>query len=264
MKSINTSVALISAVFSCAALASPVKYNDNFYEFVEVTEPYLGNNNTWQTAEQEANQRVLKGVNGRLAIVDSQAENDFLYSLVTGKYTGFKGAWLGGYSPEGWLTGGTSPLPFNYLGFGGSEPNNSGYVYMNIGQSSWGIAGGQWADDSGVQGVPVDNVDPVIGYFVEYEGEFLPTPTVRAGLVSYVYQLDTLPTEFDFSIAESNECGSSIYRVKSSDVNITNRKFAIVMQAFEHGDILEFTDTDECDHNRAIVSNVKVVKFTAQ
>ncbi|WP_462173285.1 C-type lectin-like domain-containing protein [Pseudoalteromonas xiamenensis] len=263
MKLINASVALMSTAFSCITLASsPVKFNDNYYEFVEVTAPYVGNNNTWHTAELEASQRVFKGVNGRLAIVDSQAENDFLYGLISGQYTGFKGAWLGGKYPEGWITGNTSS--FNYFGFGGSEPNNSGYVYMNIGESSWGIGSGQWADDSGVQGVPVDNVDPVIGYFVEYEGEFLPTPTKRAGLVNYVYQLDTLPTEFDFSIPESNECGSSIYRVRSSDVDITNRKFAIVMQAFEYGDFLEFTDIDECDHNRAIVSDVKVIKFTPQ
>jgi hypothetical protein len=44
---------------------------------------------------------------------------------------------------------------------------------MNVGATFAGINTGKWVDDSGVQGFPDAN-DPVIGYFVEYEGN----PTV--------------------------------------------------------------------------------------
>ena len=48
---------------------------------------------------------------------------------------------------------------------------------MNIGTLHGGIDPGQWADDSGIQGVPDSFADPVIGYFVEYEGAAIPEPT---------------------------------------------------------------------------------------
>ncbi len=58
--------------------------------------------------------------------------------------------------------------PFGFTNFGGVEPNNAGLVYMIVGSSFAGVNPGQWADDSGVQGVPDPNLDRVIGYFVEY------------------------------------------------------------------------------------------------
>ncbi len=143
-------------------------FGSNYYEFVEVSDPFVGNNNSWITAEVTASSSVFNNINGHLVTITSQAENDFVFNLVSGLYGGFNGAWLGGRSPQGWLTGPESGQGFSYTNWGGIEPNNNGYAYMNIGSSGPGISAGQWADDSGTQGVPSGN-DPVIGYFIEYE-----------------------------------------------------------------------------------------------
>jgi hypothetical protein len=84
---------------------------------------------------------------------------------------------LGGKAPEGWLDGPEAGQAFSYTNWGGVEPNNSGYLYMNIGTSFAGIGPGQWADDV-PPGIPNPSTDPVIGYFVEYEGiQAVPEPS---------------------------------------------------------------------------------------
>ena len=155
------------AVSEPQADASPMQFGVNYYDFIEVTNPYTGNNNAWTTARNAAAASNYNGVNGHLATISSQAENDFLIGLVSGNYTGFTGAWLGGKAPEGWLVGPENGQAFIYTNWAGVEPNNAGYIYMSIG-TNFGTPG-QWADDSLVQGVPSFPNDPVIGYFVEYE-----------------------------------------------------------------------------------------------
>ena len=62
---------------------------------------------------------------------------------------------------------------FSYTNWNTFEPNNTGYAYMRI------DAVGTWYDDSAVlapQGIPHSLQDPVIGYFVEYEGDLNPVP----------------------------------------------------------------------------------------
>lgn len=178
MKSFSSTI-----VMACAVLALPVGSqvgaapilwssgsggNDHYYEFIQVADPYTGNNNTWQTASAAAAASVHNGQNGYLATVTSQAENDFLFSMVPAGLPQGSGAWLGGKSPEGWLVGPEAGQAFGFTNFGGVEPNNSGLVYMNVGAAFANVNSGQWADDSGVQGVPDPNLDRVIGYFVEY------------------------------------------------------------------------------------------------
>ena len=152
-----------------SALATGRPFGGNYYEFVPVSDPFTGENNSWFTAKAAAEARIYNGVNGHLATVTSQAENDFLFSLVSGSFSGFQGAWLGGKAPEGWLHGPENGMAFSYTHWGGIEPNNMGYAYMNIGTTFAGIGPGFWADDGGVPGVPEPMNDPVIGYFVEYE-----------------------------------------------------------------------------------------------
>lgn len=148
------------------ARAVPVPFGSSFYDFVAVTDPFTGSNNSWDTARAAAETMVFNGVNGHLATVTSQAENDFLFSLASGQFTGFAGAWLGGKSPEGWLVGPEAGQGFTFTNWAGVEPNNNGFAYMSIGTV---FSPGQWADDSGVQGLPDPNLDPVVGYFVEFE-----------------------------------------------------------------------------------------------
>lgn len=154
------------------ALAQPQKFGSNYYEFIEVEDPFTNANNSWFTARDSAATRQFMGVSGHLAVITSQAENDFVFSLVDGDYTDASGGWLGGKAPEGWLVGPEAGDPFTYENWGGIEPNNEGYAYMLIGGTLGGFGPGEWADDSlfnSGQGFPDPQGDPVIGYFVEYE-----------------------------------------------------------------------------------------------
>ncbi|MHB1157004.1 MAG: C-type lectin-like domain-containing protein [Phycisphaerales bacterium] len=156
----------LSAGRVCAA---PIPFGGHYYEFVQVADPYTGNNNAWGTVAAVASAGTFNGWPGHLATVTASAENDFLMGLVAGQFTQFAGAWLGGRDPVGWLAGPETGQAFTYTNWGGLEPNNDGYAYMNIGPLFANIATGRWADDSGVQGVPAISADPVVGYFVEYE-----------------------------------------------------------------------------------------------
>ncbi|MCG8615137.1 MAG: PEP-CTERM sorting domain-containing protein [Desulfobacterales bacterium] len=154
------------------AMASPVLFGDNYYEFVEVEDPFSGGRNSWSKANTEASARSYLGVSGHLATISSQAENDFLYSLA-GEYDYFRGVWIGG-NATGWLTGPEQGQSYSYSNWGGSEPNNRGYAYINIGIHPL-IPSGTWADSR--NGSATSWADPVIGYFVEYESpDFAPVP----------------------------------------------------------------------------------------
>lgn len=166
-------IAICSVVLYAAApaYAAPIAFGSNHYEFIEVSDPFIGTNNSWFTARDSAAASSFNSVSGHLATITSDAENNFLFSLVSGSFTGFKGAWLGGKSPDGWLVGPEAGQQFTYSNWAGVEPNNDDYAYMSIG-TEFG-SGGQWADDSDVGGgggLPHPVSDPVIGYFVEYEG----------------------------------------------------------------------------------------------
>lgn len=162
------------------ANSAPVIFGSNAYELILVSNPYAGSNNSYTTADAAAQASTFLGVSGHLATVTSLAENNFLAGLAVAasvplEAAGFSGAWLGGSSPAGWLTGPEAGDAFTFDGFGGGEPNNSGFAYMAIALNP-GAAGlsaiGQWLDDSVAfagQGLPHPNADPVVGYFVEFE-----------------------------------------------------------------------------------------------
>ncbi len=178
MKSIRTTFLVTCtflALLECEQVhAGPILWssgsggNDHFYDFIQVSDPFTGSNNAWATVSAAAAASVFSGQNGYLATITSQAENDFLLSLVPAGLSEGAGAWLGGKSPEGWLVGPEAGQAFSFTNFGGGEPNNAGYAYMIIGTTFAGVSPGQWADDSGIQGTPDSVGDRVIGYFVEY------------------------------------------------------------------------------------------------
>jgi hypothetical protein len=180
-----------------ARAEAPVSFGSNFYEFVQVTDPFTGDNNSWATASAAASASVYNGLSGHLATITSQDENDFLFGLVSGSFSKFNGAWLGGKAPGEWLVGSEAGQGFSYTNWGGIEPNNAGYSYMNIGTLPFVIGPGQWADDSGVQGVPEAGPDPVIGYFVEYEG--VPEAGIDAKVtkIYFIRKTDSGPEEIN-------------------------------------------------------------------
>jgi hypothetical protein len=170
--------------------ATPMIFGANAYEFVSVADPFTGSNNTWATASSAAAASVFNGIHGHLATVTSQAENNFLVSLVVSPSSGFNGAWLGG-NFQGWLEGPEGGMTFaeagGFTNWNPIEPNNSGLMYMSIGTTTPnGGSAGKWFDDSGTNGLPEVPADPVIGYFIEYENAAaaVPEPATSALLLA--------------------------------------------------------------------------------
>ncbi|WP_299006843.1 hypothetical protein [uncultured Shewanella sp.] len=75
--------------------------------------------------------------------------------------------------------------------------------------------------------------------------------------VDYVYQLDD-PLTFEFNSNVTHSCGSALYRVKSPNEDIANRKFAIVMAAFRDEKNLAFYDSKVCEGSRSVVQWVRI------
>ena len=172
--------------------AAPIQWpaNGNYYELILSTPDSLAP--SWSDASAAAATLTHEGVTGHLVTITSAAENSFVFGLVpstfsvtpTAGWANWRGAWLGGKAPDGWLVGPEAGDAFSYTNWNLSqpisEPNNDGYAYMRIDAGD-----GIWYDDSvaqnGVltdwgQGVPDSLHDPVIGYFVEYESTPVPVP----------------------------------------------------------------------------------------
>jgi len=58
---------------------------------------------------------------------------------------------------------------------------------------------------------------------------------VASSSVSFIYQLDSDATVFEFKASVPNDCGSSLYRGHSPNEAVTNRKFSLVLSAFMSG-----------------------------
>jgi len=165
MKKVLLTLAIVLSLASTAS-AAPLQFGSNYYDLIIPT-----STNDWFSAQTASNSSTYLGLSGHLATITSAAENNFLISNFATGSNDFQGAWLGGKAPEGWLDGPENGQAFSYTNWGGIEPNNAGYAYMNLGITGPNVSAGQWADDSCVQGYPNGGCwDPVIGYLVEYEG----------------------------------------------------------------------------------------------
>ena len=115
----------------------------------------------WSDAKTAAETRVFNGIQGHLATIVSQQENDFIIS----SFPQIGGPWVGGFQPPGstepdggweWVTG----EPFSYTNWDLGEPNNAGggedaIVFFNLNSQ------GLWNDIPGTRGQA--------GYIVEYD-----------------------------------------------------------------------------------------------
>ena len=141
--------------------AIPCEETGHFYEFVPVT-------CTWSTAKTAAEGRTLYGLEGYLATITSQAENDFIRQKLAAD------AWIGGSDEavEGtwrWVTGpesgtqfssGSTPVGGQFTNWNTGEPNNlGGEDYTEI-FSTDGV--GKWNDLNGIT--------TLTGYVAEYGG----------------------------------------------------------------------------------------------
>jgi hypothetical protein len=99
-----------------AVLSGPVMNANNGHVY------YLLSENTWTASEAEA-----EALGGTLAIIDDQAENDWIYSTFA-MYGGIpRNLWIGATDAvvEGtwvWVTG----EPWSYMAWATGEPNDSG------------------------------------------------------------------------------------------------------------------------------------------
>jgi uncharacterized repeat protein (TIGR01451 family) len=156
-------------------LGSAIPYEDtgHFYEFVTL-------NCTWSTAKTAAEGRTLYGLQGYLATITSQGENDFIRQKLAAD------AWIGGSdeAQEGvwnWVSGpesgtqfsnGSSPVDGNFANWNAGEPNNccAGEDYTEI-YSTDGV--GKWND--------LGAANTLTGYVVEYGGmPSDPSPQITA------------------------------------------------------------------------------------
>jgi hypothetical protein len=158
--------------------------NGHFYEAVLIGASGI----SWTDAESAAE---AKG--GYLATITSAAENDFVYSLVSGNddFWNFtsngNGPWLGGYQydklaePAGhWRW--TTEEPWTYTNWGASQPDNAGNVedYLHF----WGkgtLKGSTWNDNPNTSSSAYN----VRGYIVES----VPEPSTFALLGVGVFSL---------------------------------------------------------------------------
>jgi hypothetical protein len=149
--------------------ARPVYYSGtgNYYEVISAPTGI-----TWMDAKHEAESRFYSGVQGHLATITAQGENDFIIANLGGN--NIKGCWIGGIQPVGsqepdggwqWVTS----EPWGYTNWIGPPNNHYGgdqgihpYGYPeNAVQINW------W-DDSGTWNDFPDDI-PMYGYIVEYE-----------------------------------------------------------------------------------------------
>jgi hypothetical protein len=178
-KLVFTILLLLASVSRASAL--PIFWADNshYYDFV----PFSTTPLTWQEALTSAGSLSHLELNGHLLTITSAEENVFLNSMFnTGQNSQF--AWIAGHEPADdgiwrWAAGpetgiqfsnGVTPTaPYNYANWGGIEPNDhkplEDFAMFNIGNTFAGINPGQWADAEPV----TSGLDPVVGYFVEYE-----------------------------------------------------------------------------------------------
>lgn len=176
-------MAMLLIVLPSLALADAVRWPDNghFYEAVSVTVPI-----TWEEASAAAT-----AAGGYLATITSQAENNFVFTLVNNAayWHGSSGPWLGGYqfpatqTPSAnwrWVTG----EAWSYTNWQTGQPNDSGGKAEDKLQFGFAPLTSNWNDIMSVD--PTSAYRPT-AYVVEWNNDPLaPTLVISAPASSEV------------------------------------------------------------------------------
>jgi hypothetical protein len=151
--------------FSGIAISAPLQWssvaggNDHWYEAVSST-------SDWNATRILAENATYNGLQGHLASISSQQENDWIWQnlgLITGYFLGgtdqiSEGNWE-------WITGET----WGYTNWNNGEPNNVDWL-LSSGEDGLIISTeGRWND------VPISNYYER-GYIIEYEPASVPEP----------------------------------------------------------------------------------------
>jgi hypothetical protein len=165
MKSMIVGGAAAVSLLAGSAAAAPVLWssadggNDHYYDVITWSE----GNVSWDDALADAASKSYMDLDGYLATVTSEAENNFLVQLFTSV------AWIAGSDAgsEGvftWRAGPEAGAAFTFTSWNSGEPNNccGGENYV---QTNWSAAG-RWNDaPAGAIGVTATPY-----YFIEYGG----------------------------------------------------------------------------------------------
>ncbi|WP_027398952.1 cadherin-like beta sandwich domain-containing protein [Anaerovorax odorimutans] len=212
------------------SIGTAVGYKDHYYEFVAA--PGM----TWNDAKTAAEQRTLYGLQGYLATITSQVENDFVAKKTTGN------GWLGltdeGHDREWyWVTGpeagtkiadqwdqplkngGYDPVSNTYNNWASGEPNNypsntdngENCGHMYAGKGTWNDY--KW-NNSSIRGYIVEYggmpSDPTINLYDEKElsvslsnDALLSNLTTNNGAISPVYDISNLKGRYELNVAHN-------------------------------------------------------------
>jgi Secretion system C-terminal sorting domain/Lectin C-type domain len=254
----NTTAASTSQRTVLFNLGTAIGYstNNHFYEFI-------AGSNTWAAAKTAAAAKTLFGMQGYLATVTSQGENDFIQQKLTGdgwigasddysyinaatgattyaNQTGSEGKWYWVTGPAGEIgtqfsNSNSSPTSVSsrYMNWNPGEPNNSGSS-ENSGEIYSSTGTGKWNDLNGTTSS--------LGYVVEYggmSGDPVVDLTDSRNIVMIATQLQTTASSASYALkAAATFVDQNV--IMYSNGNITNMSVTI-SGYFQTGDVLSYT-----------------------
>lgn len=129
------------AIAPAIAIADPIEWGGNHYELLKVGDGQLGTGIPWDQANHIAHGMYFEGVQGHLAAITSQEENDFLYETFSHNvaYT-----WIGLRYEGGsfkWVSNESMPYMNWSPGHPGANSSSNNFVVMRGFEHS-----GQWVN----------------------------------------------------------------------------------------------------------------------
>lgn len=151
---------LLTLIFVNCASAAPIQYSGNGHYYDTATSYGI----SWEAAKSTAEALSFNGMQGHLATITSQDENNFIVTTFNNPAY----CWLGGFQPTNIQNGNLEPAggwqwvtgeKWSYTNWGGGQPDNSGGQEHYLHMCWWDQ--GKWND--------LSNSYTMHGFIVEYE-----------------------------------------------------------------------------------------------